>query len=137
MKPGDKLRVAALCSVVLGLLTILFGHAIPEKVYAPAAAGVVAGLFLTPLVIKYGGSFSDIAVIGVVAALIGALTSTLTYFVIVGLQWQAMGYWTVIEYLTMMLKSGLFIVRLVTDFVMGLATLLTSAGLVAVLVIGE
>ncbi len=137
MRLGDKLKTTLLCSAVLGVLTLLLSHAIPEPVYAPAIAGVVAGLLLTLLVLRYAGGFSDIAVIGIIAALVGITISTLTYYTIIGLHLQAASHRTVLEYLVMMLRSGVLIVRFITDFVMGLATLLTSAGLVAVLVVGE
>lgn len=65
------------------------------------------------------------------------MIATLVYYVVIGLQWQAMSYWTVFDYLVMMIRSGVFIVRFLTDFIIGSAALLSAAGLVAVLVIGE
>lgn len=137
MRLRDSLLIVLLCSVLLGLLTTLFSHIIPERIYAPAVAGVVVGFLLTPLVVRYGGGIVDVATVGVVVSLVGILISTLIYYVIVGLQWQAMSYWTVFDYLVMMIRSGVFIVRFLTDFVIGSAALLSAAGLVAVLVVGE
>jgi len=110
---------------------------IPERIYAPAVAGVIVGFLLTPLVVKYGGGIVDVAVIGAIASLIGVLLATLVYYVVLGFQWQAISQWTVIDYLIMMIRSGVFIVRFLTDFIIGSAALLSAAGLVAVLVVGE
>ncbi|MEM1623189.1 MAG: hypothetical protein QW543_03520 [Sulfolobales archaeon] len=137
MKPRDSLLIMLACSVLLGLLTTFFSHVIPERVYAPAVAGVIVGFLLTLLVVKYGGGIVDVAVIGAVVSLIGVLMATLVYYVVLGFQWQAIGQWTVIDYLVMMIRSGVFIVRFLTDFVIGSAALLSAAGLVAVLVVGE
>lgn len=129
--------LSLLCSVLLALLCLIFGHVIPERVYAPAIAGVVVGFLLTPLVVRYGGGITDVAVVGATVSLLGTLIATLTGHVIIGLQGQLMSYWTVFDYLIMMLKSGVFVIRFLTDFVMSSAALLSAAGLVAVLVIGE
>lgn len=137
MKPRDSLFIMLTCSVLLGLLTTLFSHVIPERIYAPAVAGVIVGFLLTPLVVKYGGGIVDVAVIGAIVSLIGVLIATLVYYVVLGLQWQAISQWTVIDYLIMMIRSGVFIVRFLTDFIIGSAALLSAAGLVAVLVVGE
>ncbi|MCX8185234.1 MAG: hypothetical protein RMI56_01495 [Sulfolobales archaeon] len=137
MKLRDSVATTLICTALLGLTATLLSHVISERIFAPAVAGVIAGLTLTYLVIRLGGGFTDIAVIGALASLAGTLLSTLIYFLIVGLQWQAMSYWTALEYLTMMIRSGVFIVRFLTDFIIGSAALLSSAGLVAVIVVGE
>ncbi|MCS7099585.1 MAG: hypothetical protein RMH84_03815 [Sulfolobales archaeon] len=137
MKLRDSALATLICAALLGFSTMLFSHVIPERIYAPAVAGLLVGFTLTFLVIRFGGGFADIAVIGAVASLLGTLLSTLIYFVVVGLQWQAMGYWSALEYLVMMIRSGVFVVRFLTDFIIGSAALLSSAGLVAVVVVGE
>lgn len=137
MRLRDSLLVILLCSVLLAVLTTLASHAIPERIYAPALAGAFVGFLLTFLIIRYGGGFVDMALIGLVVSLLGILLSTLVYYVVIGLQLQATSQWNVLDYITMMVRSGVFIVRFLTDFVIGSAALLTTAGLVAVLVIGE
>lgn len=137
MRLRDKLVTLALCSLLLGLLTTLLSHVIHERIYSPAVAGVITGLALSLLVVKYQGGFAELASLAVVTSVIGILFSTLLFFALVGLQWQAIGKWTLIDYLVMMVRSGVLLVRFLTDFVVGLAALLTTAGLMAVLIIGE
>ncbi|MEM2208069.1 MAG: hypothetical protein QXG17_05195 [Sulfolobales archaeon] len=137
MKLRDSTLIVLSCSALLGLLTTLFSHVIPERIYAPAVAGVVVGFLLTPLIVKYGGGIVDVAITGAIVSLIGVLIATLVYYVVLGLQWQAISRWTVIDYLIMMIKSGVFIVRFLTDFIIGSAALLSAAGLLAILVVGE
>lgn len=137
MRLRDKLVTLASCSLLLGLLTTLLSHVIHERIYSPAVAGVITGLALSLLVVKYQGGFAELASLAVVTSVIGILFSTLLFFALVGLQWQAIGKWTLIDYLVMMVRSGVLLVRFLTDFVVGLAALLTTAGLMAVLIIGE
>lgn len=137
MRLRDSLLVILLCSVLLAILTTLASHVIPERIYAPALAGALVGFLLTFFIIRYGGGFVDLALIGAAVSLLGILLSTLAYYVVIGLQLQAASQWNILDYIVMMLKSGVFIVRFLTDFVIGSAALLTSAGLVAILVVGE
>lgn len=137
MRARDSLLLVLFCSALLGLLTTLFGHTIPERIYAPAVAGLVVGFLLTPLVVRFGGGIVDVATVGAIVSLVGTLLSTLIYYVIIGLQWQAISRWTAFDYLIMMIRSGVFIVRFLTDFIIGSAALLSAAGLVAVLIVGE
>lgn len=137
MRLREKLLVLALCSLLLGLLTTLISHVIQERIYSPAVAGAITGLVLSFLVVKYRGGFTELAYLAASTAVLGILFSTLLLFTIVGLQWQAVSGRSVIEYIAMMVRSGVLLVRFLTDFVMGLAALLVAAGLVAIFVVGE
>ena len=139
MRLGGSALAIALCSLLLALLMLLLGHVFAgeERMWAPAAAGAIVGPVLTLLVVRYGGGFTELAVGGTLVSALGTLISTIVYYVLIGLQWQAMGYYTVLEYLVMMIRSGVFIVGFIRDFVMGLAALLTVAGALAILVVGE
>jgi hypothetical protein len=137
MRPRDKLVVLSLCSLLLAVLTILLSHVVPDRTYSPAIAGVITGLLLSALVIRYRGGFVELAALGTATSVLGILLSTLLYYIIVGMQLQAITGVNILEYITMMVRSGVLLVRFLTDFVMGLAFLLTTAGIIAIVVIGE
>jgi hypothetical protein len=137
MRPRDKLVVLSLCSLLLAVLTILLSHVVPDRTYSPAIAGVVTGLLLSALVIRYRGGFVELAALGTATSVLGILLSTLLYYIIVGMQLQAITGVNILEYIIMMVRSGVLLVRFLTDFVMGLAFLLTTAGIIAIVVIGE
>jgi len=137
MRPRDKLVVLSLCSLLLAVLTILLSHVVPDRTYSPAIAGVITGLLLSALVIRYRGGFVELAALGTATSVLGILLSTLLYYIIVGMQLQAITGVNILEYIIMMVRSGVLLVRFLTDFVMGLAFLLTTAGIIAIVVIGE
>jgi|YelNatPaOPRAMG01_1025707.scaffolds.fasta_scaffold14127_6 hypothetical protein len=137
MRPRDKLVVLSLCSLLLAVLTILLSHVVPDRTYSPAIAGVITGLLLSALVIRYRGGFVELAALGTATSVLGILLSTLLYYIILGMQLQAITGVNILEYITMMVRSGVLLVRFLTDFVMGLAFLLTTAGIIAIVVIGE
>jgi|GEM_PF-1270606 hypothetical protein len=137
MRSRDKLVVLSLCSLLLAVLTILLSHVVPDRTYSPAIAGVITGLLLSALVIRYRGGFVELAALGTATSVLGILLSTLLYYIILGMQLQAITGVNILEYIIMMVRSGVLLVRFLTDFVMGLAFLLTTAGIIAIVVIGE
>lgn len=89
------------------------------------------------LVIRYGGGFAELVILGTGTSALGILFSTLVYYIVIGIQLRSISNISILEYVIMMVRSGVLLVRFLTDFVMGLAFLLTTAGVIAVLVIGE
>lgn len=137
MRLRSSALIIATCSLLLALLIILLGHVIPERIHSVVASGVVVAPILVFLVVRYSGGFAELVIAGTLVAAIGTLISLAAYYVAIGLQLQALGYWSVLDYLVMMIRSGVFIMRYLTDFLMGLAALLTTAGILAMLVVGE
>lgn len=137
MRLRDRAVVLATCSTVLALATILISHVIEERVYAPAYAGALTGLLLTYMVVKLGGGFVDLATLGSLASVVGSAAYTTVYYLAVGLQWETLGHYTAVEYLTMMVRSGVFLITFITSLVMSIAALLTVSALLAALFIGE
>ncbi len=137
MQLKDKLVTLTLCTLLLSILTVLLSHVVPERTYSPAIAGVVSGLLLSMLVIKYRGGFADLAILGTETSALGIFLSTLIYYIVIGIQLQTVASISILEYIVMVVRSGVFLVRFLTDFVMGLAFLLTTAGIIAIIVIGE
>lgn len=137
MRLRDRVAVLATCSVVLAAATLLISHAIEDRVYAPAYAGALTGLPLTYMVVRLGGGFVELATLGSLVSVLGSALYTTAYYLAIGFQWEALGYYTALEYLAMMVRSGVFLFTFVTSLVMSIASLLTVSALLAVLFIGE
>lgn len=137
MRLRDRALVLAICSVALATATLLISHAIEERVYAPAYAGALTGILLTYTVVKLGGGFVELATLGSLVSVLGSALYTIVYYLAVGLQWEALGYYSALEYLAMMVRSGVFLFTFITSLVMSIAALLTVAALLAALFIGE
>jgi len=133
----DRAAVLATCSAVLATATLLISHVVEDRVYAPAYAGALTGLLLTYMVVRLGGGFVELATLGSLTSVLGSAVYTTTYYLAVGLQWEALGHYTALEYLVMMVRSGVFLFTFITSLVMSIAALLTVSALLAALFIGE
>lgn len=137
MRLRDRVLVLVTCSVALAAATLLISHVIEDRVYAPAYAGALTGLLLTYMVVKLGGGFVELAALGSLVSVLGSALYTTSYYLVVGFQWEALGYYTALEYLIMMVRSGVFIFTFITSLIMSIAALLTVSALLAALFIGE
>ncbi len=137
MRLRDRALVLVICSVALATATILISHVIEDRVYAPAYAGALTGLLLTYMVVKLGGGFVELATLGALVSVLGSALYTTSYYLVLGFQWEALSYYTALEYLVMMFRSGVFLFTFITSLVMSIAALLTVSALLAALFIGE
>jgi len=133
----DKLNIIVIPALILTVAILGFQQILNDNISGSVVAGLVVGPIALYLVNKSGGGLNEVALSGLLSSILGSFLSLLLYYIIIGLALERQGVLSVVNYLLIMFRSGVFIVIYVVNLLLVLTSMLATMTLLALLFVKD